>query len=169
MSPEDEESQPKAATEVVPQPKTSADPFSTFLRGVTPSQAAAATSAIAAAAALAGPVAIPVAGAAAGLLLAVAIQRALREKTESPTRKRIAREIDGVSVAVLLYIADGKEHSVSEVAEALALPRDDVRIAIDALRGNELLETSHGEPGENIRISPGGRAAIIHVSSEIAS
>jgi DNA-binding MarR family transcriptional regulator len=149
-------------TEKEPEKKHT-DPFSGFLGG-----AAAAVSAAARAAA-----SNPVFAGATGAALVFVVRGFLAGRSSSSKQLELSKDIDQRSVTVLLYLADGRERSFSEIKTRLEMTDRQVGSAVHTLAENELVEITDGEDRNDesatVRLSPTGRAAIVQISAMVTS
>ena len=122
--------------------RTSVDPWSTFLLG-----AAAADTA--------------------GSALAAVLRRLLRDDPETQAQSRHFRTITNDSFSVLLFLADGQTYEESDISDALALPGEQARGAIDSLLSTDLI-SRHDTTG-GIKLTHRGRSALKRISSQLAS
>jgi hypothetical protein len=136
-----------------PEKRRSTDPFSVFLTE--------------AAISAGKPVdtALPPAGAA----LAVTVRHVLAQRATSAAELDLSRDIDGGSVAALLYLADGEEHRIDEMGERLEMTPRRVRLAVYRLAENGLAGiTNENHEDEAVKLTAAGRTLIIDISEMVA-
>ena len=101
--------------------------------------------------------------------LAMTVQRLLAKRATSEAQLDRSKDIDGGSVAALLYLADGEEHRIDEIGVRFEMTVRRVRMTVNSLADNGLAEIANeNREDEAAKLTTAGSALIVEISEMAA-